>query len=135
MLFRSGLLPINPGADFTIQLHAMVLGLALLPDTFDSDIIDSTRIWLDGEPGVITNRVLVTHTDPASGLTWVAVSYDDSGEETGVAARMIGRANLLDGMLLSAGEDDPRIEEELGLLRENLNLLRAIHQELGVLAY
>jgi hypothetical protein len=130
-----GLLPINPGADFTIQLHAMVLGLALLPDTFDSDIIDSTRIWLDGEPGVITNRVLVTHTDPASGLTWVAVSYDDSGEETGVAARMIGRANLLDGMLLSAGEDGPRIEEELGLLRENLNLLRAIHQELGVLAY
>ncbi|MEE2829099.1 MAG: zinc-dependent metalloprotease [Myxococcota bacterium] len=154
-----GALPINPNADFTIQLHAMVLGLALLPDTFDSAIIDSTRIWLEGSgDGVMTVRPLVTHTDPESGLTWVAVSYADSGQEVGVAARMVERANnlvaLLDAAAAgddddsagddddSAGDEDPvdeeelaRIDQELRLLRENLNLLRAIHEELGVLAY
>ena len=161
-----GAVPIDPNAGFTIQLHSMVLGLVLLPDTFDSDIINSTRIWLDGSAEAIdTTHDTVTHTDPASGLTWRAISYlDGDGVETGIAARMITRANLLQERLGvepigddddsagddddSAGDDDdsaggpdldPTLEAaialELDLQQENLNLLRAIHLELGWLDY
>jgi hypothetical protein len=154
-----GAVPINPAADFTLQLHTMVLALALLPDTFDSSLINSTRIWLDGSVDEIsTTREVVSHNDPASGLTWEAVSYPE-GEgqdvvETGIAARMIGRANRLvslqeaaqttiDG--LDPGNDAGEIADlestiaalrlELDLHRENLNVLRAIHMELGVLDF
>ncbi len=159
-----GSVPIDPNAGFTIQLHAMVLGLVLLPDSFDSDVINSTRIWLDGSAEAInTTLPTVTHTDPASGLTWIAVSYPGAeGEETGIAARMIQRANLLEqrwtdasGTLgddddsADAGDDDdssgPPVDPdeelaaaialELDQQRENLNLLRAIHLELGWLDY
>ena len=147
-----GAVPIDPNAGFTIQLHSMVLGLVLLPDTFDSDIINSTRIWLDGSAEAIdTTHDTVTHTDPASGLTWRAISYvDGDGVETGIAARMITRANLLQERLgvESQGDDDdsaggpdldPTLEAaialELDLQQENLNLLRAIHLELGWLDY
>jgi hypothetical protein len=133
-----GATPIDPNAGFTIQLHSMVLGLVLLPDTFDSDIINSTRIWLDGSAEAInTTNPTVTHTDPESGLTWVAISYmDGEGVETGIAARMIARADLLEQRLASASDDlAPTIALELDQQRENLNLLRAIHVELGWLDY
>jgi hypothetical protein len=166
----AGALPINPNADFTIQFHTMVMGLTLLPDTFDSQIIDSTRIWLDGGfDQVMTDRPTVEHYDPDSGLSWVAISYIDEDEvEQGVSARMIDRANHLQEMMCelggetgddddSAGDDDDSamddddddgldcetldhetvdlVTEELRLLRENLNLLRAIHIELGALDF
>ncbi len=135
-----GAVAIDPNADFTIQLHSMVLGLVLLPDTFDSDIINSTRIWLDGSAEAISTTLdTVIHTDPASGLTWVAVSYPGANsEETGIAARMIARANLLQQRLTDGGLDETlaaAIALELDLQQENLNLLRAIHIELGWLDY
>jgi len=134
-----GGVPIDPNAGFTIQLHTMLLGLALLPDTFDSDFIDSTRLWLDGDNAPVTDRPIITHADPDSGLSWASISYeDDEGVEEGIASRMLIRANayatLLESGTLSEQETG-RVEEELGLQRENLNLMRAIHMELGVLSY
>jgi hypothetical protein len=104
----AGALPINPNADFTIQLHTMVMGLALLPDTFESEIIDLTRIWLEGGyDQVMTDNPTAEHMDPDSGLTWVAIRYiDEDGFEQGVAARMIDRANHLQYMLGEL-DDDP----------------------------
>ena len=182
-----GALPINPNADFTIQFHTMVMALALLPDTFESEIIDSSRIWLVGSGDEIeTVLPTVLHTDPDSGLTYEAISYPDADtdEERGVAARLILRANHLQWLLEedvpsgargddddsagddddSAGDDDDSgpaddddaaddddddddsaplldedeaalVGEELRLLRENLNLLLAIHDELGSLDF
>ncbi len=155
----SGAVSIDPNAGFTIQLYTMLLGLTLLPDTYDSNIIDSTRIWLDGSADAITTVLpTVSHTDPSSGLTWRAVSYLDlGGVEEGIAARMILRANAMSEYLgeevpslgddddSAAGDDDdsaapvPSDAEEmrvrLRLHRENLNLLRAIHRELGSLDF
>jgi len=158
----AGALPINPNADFTIQFHTMVMGLALLPDTFESEIIDSTRLWVAGASDEVSSVLpVLAHIDTDSGLTYEAISYlDEGGSERGVAARMILRANHLQSLLGvpddgggddddSAGDDDDsagdentldpetaaRVAEDLRLLRENLNLLRAIHQELGSLDF
>ena len=106
----AGALPINPNADFTIQFHTMVMGLALLPDTFESEIIDSTRIWLDGAVDEVASVLpIVSHVDESSGLTYEAISYLDDSAERGVAARMIIRANHLQSLLApepDAGDDD-----------------------------
>jgi hypothetical protein len=144
---------VDPNAAFSLQLHCMVLGLALLPDTFQSEIIDSTRIWLDGASDAIgTENPTVSHTDEQSGLTWVAVSYpDEDGEEKGVAARMVARANnlaaelgTLQELAAESGDEEEAAEAaeaaedvalSLALHRENLNLLRAIHLELGALDF
>ena len=158
----AGGVSIDPNAGFTIQLYTMLLGLTLLPDTYDSNIIDSTRIWLDGSSDTITTVLpTVSHTDPVSGLTWRAVSYlNVGGIEEGIAARMIVRANAMSAYLGeelpevgddddSAGDDDDSaaasptdppddaaaISERLRLHRENLNLLRAIHMQLGMLDF
>ena len=151
--------PINPAADFTLQLHTIVLALTLLPDTFDSSLINSTRIWLDGSGDEIeTTRPVVAHNDPDTGLTYEAASYiEGEGEdavETGIAARMVGRANRLVSLidhalaaieLLDPTADAEEIAEleanvaalrlELSLHRENLNLLRAVHLELGMIDF
>lgn len=159
----AGAVPIDPNAGFTIQLYTMLLGLSLLPDTYDSNIIDSTRIWLDGSADEISTQLpVVRHEDPASGLVWEAVSYrNEGGVEEGIAARMIERANAMSSYLgeelLSTGDDDDSagddddsagedasfeepadavaVGERLRLHRENLNLLRAIHRQLGMLDF
>jgi hypothetical protein len=111
-----GALPINPNADFTIQFHTMVMGLALLPDTFESEIIDSTRIWVVGASDAVGSVLpTVTHVDPDSGLTYEAISYlDDDGDERGVAARMIGRANALQTVLGEQLPDDGGDDDDSG---------------------
>ncbi|MBJ94792.1 MAG: hypothetical protein CMP23_10025 [Rickettsiales bacterium] len=160
VVLPQGAVHIDPNAGFTIQLYTMLLGLALLPDTYDSNIIDSTRIWLDGAADEIAPELpVVRHVDPVSGLVWEAVSYrNEGGEERGIAARMIERANAMSAYLGeqlpaagddddSAGDDDDsagsftapddaaEIAERLRLHRENLNLLRAIHVQLGMLDF
>jgi hypothetical protein len=136
-------LPVDPNDGFTIQFHTMVLALALLPDTYDSKIIDSTRVWYDGSgEGIDSSAPTVQHRDELSGVVWVAVSTVEEGEEQGIAARMIGRANALKQALeLEQEEDAPdgalvaSLTEQLRLQRENLNLLRAVHLELGGLDF
>ncbi len=158
VVMPAGAVSIDPNAGFTIQLYTMLLGLTLLPDTYDSTIIDSTRIWLDGDNGIITQLPTASHTDPVSGLTWRAVSYlNEGGIEEGIAARMIARANAMSEYLgeeipglgddddSAAGDDDDsaaavpedaaEITVRLRLHRENLNLLRAIHMQLGMLDF
>ena len=137
-------LPVDPNAGFTIQFHTMVMALALLPDTYDSGIIDSTRIWYDGSgEGIDPSASSVSHRDELSGIVWVAVSMtNEEGAEEGIAARMIGRANALkEASELEQEEDTPdaalvaSLDEQLRLQRENLNLLRAVHLELGGLDF
>jgi hypothetical protein len=130
-----------------------------LPDTFDSGLINSMRIWLDGGVAEIeTTRDVVSHNDPDAGLTWEAASYVEGvghdAVETGIAARMIGRANRLVDLqdaneatiatldptndaaqIASLETDNASLGLELDLHRENLNVLRAIHLELGTLDF
>ncbi|MFO0712049.1 MAG: zinc-dependent metalloprotease [Sandaracinus sp.] len=90
--------PMAPNVGFSVQLFASVLGMSFLPQTYDQDFLNRSRIWVVGaneqiqvEPGTPT----VEYTDPASGLRYVAVSYPDGTRETGVGAQMLQHAEAL----------------------------------------
>jgi len=92
--------PIDPDIGFSIELYATVLGMAYIPQTYDQDFLNRSRIWVEGgaeEVHIDPAHTLVTFTDAVSGLTYHAVSYPDAtGNETGVGAQMLLHAQRLD---------------------------------------
>ncbi len=87
---------VDPKLGFTLQLWMTVLGNALIPATYDQAFSNSSRLWLAGNGQAITSTLpTVTFDDPYSGKTFTAVSYKVGILETGLAARMISRANEL----------------------------------------
>jgi hypothetical protein len=113
--------PISPSVGFSIQLYAAVLGMSLLPQTYDQDFLNRARIWLEGgveavEPAPGTP--VVEFIDPRSGNHYRAVSYPDaSGRESGVGAQMLLHAEAL----RSAGAT-----AELRRFVDNVNLVRRL---------
>lgn len=91
--------PIDPNASFSIQLYAAVYGMAYIPQTYDQNFLNRSRIFVRGGAEEVTlapGTPTVEFTDPASGLTYVAVSYPATdGHETGVGAAMLTHANDL----------------------------------------
>ena len=81
------------------------------------------------------SRPTVTFTDPDSGFTYVAVSYEDeAGEERGVGADMVNHAALLleranDSTLSVASQQ--RAEQELDSYIDALDLLLRLSWRLG----
>lgn len=92
--------PISPNVGFSVQLFASVLGMSFLPQTYDQDFLNRSRIWLVGateaidvEPGTPT----VEYAYRPRGVRYVAVSYPEpGGRETGVGARMLLHARDLE---------------------------------------
>lgn len=111
--------PITPNVGFSVQLFATVLGMSYLPQTYDQDFLNRSRIWIVGaneavgvEPGVPTVEFL----DTRSGLRYVAVSYPDgAGRETGVGAQMLTHATALETAGSSA--DLRRFVDNIDLVR------------------
>ncbi len=93
--------PLDPNASFSIQLFGAAYGMAMIPETFDQTFAHSSRIFVRGGPDGVdvspdSGLDLVEFTDPGSGLTYVAASYeDDEGRETGVGAQMLMHAKAL----------------------------------------
>jgi hypothetical protein len=121
--------PVDPNAGFTIQLYAAAFGMALVPMTYDHAFLDRSRVWLrGGVEGVAIDPAVpvVEFTDTRSGKTYVARSYPrgTDGRETGIAALMIQRANVL----AAAGPDGAT---ELDDLVDTLDVVRALTWELG----
>lgn len=97
--------PLDPNASFSIQLFAAVLGMVYIPQTYDQDFLNESRVFVEGGPESVVldpDRPRVSFTDPGSGLTYVAASYRDEGQERGVGAQILDRANLL----LARSEDE-----------------------------
>lgn len=112
--------PVDPQLDFSVQLWMASLGNALLPATFDATYSDSARLWLEGNGAQISPTLpTVTYSDPHSGKTYKAVSYLNGAVETGIAARMIARANELKGLL------DPMDPATTAALRSYVELLES----------
>ena len=93
----AGSLPVDPQLGYSLQFYAGLLGVALLPRTFDTSFIDSARIWVTGASDAITpTGPKVCFNDPSSKKEYCAASYPDaSNKETGVGAAMLLRANAL----------------------------------------
>jgi hypothetical protein len=121
--------PVDPKLGFTLQLWMTVLGNALIPATYDQTFSNSSRLWLAGNGQAITTTLpTVTFEDPLSGKTFVAVSYRQGILETGIAARMISRANELRNRL---NPMDPATTEALKQYVELLESQRAVSEVYG----
>ena len=118
--------PVDPYLGFTVQLWMASLGVALIPATYDFEFQDSARVWIAGTGNAYTTLLpTVAYQDPWSGKQYVAISYKDGVIETGIAARMIARANELKGML---DPQDPYVEQELRGYVQLLESLRSIDE-------
>ncbi len=112
--------PLDPNASFSIQLFAATYGMAMIPETFDRTYFQQSRIWVaEGAEAIGVTGPTVEFTDPATGLTYYAASFEDAttGDELGPAARMIIHAQQLE----ANGAD-----AELAQYMDNLNLVRRL---------
>ncbi|MBM4378860.1 MAG: zinc-dependent metalloprotease, partial [Deltaproteobacteria bacterium] len=116
-----GVAPVDPQVGFTVQLYLGALGHAYIPGGWEGAFTDSARLWLDGSDGALTPALpTVSFEDPVSGKTYVAVSYKSGILETGIAARMVSRANELKGLL------DPADPSTPAALRAYVQLMEAM---------
>ena len=124
--------PLAPNASFSIQLFAAVFGMSMIPETYDQDYLNRSRIWVRGgaeEIEVDPSMTLIEYTDSGSGLTYVAVSYEDErGVEHGVGAQLLRRAQALQTRALGGSE---YAASELVRFTDNLDLVRLLTWELG----
>jgi hypothetical protein len=118
--------PIDPNASFSIQLYAAVYGMAYIPQTYDQNFLNRSRIFARGgaeELELAPGTPIVEFTDAASGIVYVAVSYPAAdGHETGVGAAMLNHANELAARGATA---------ELRSYLDNIDLIRSLTWELG----
>ncbi len=92
--------PVDPDIGFSIELYASVLGMSYIPQTYNQDFLNRSRIWVDGgaeHVDIDPSHTVLHYTDAVSGLTYNAVSYPDAGgNETGVGAQMLLHAHRLE---------------------------------------
>ncbi|MBI3185432.1 MAG: zinc-dependent metalloprotease [Myxococcales bacterium] len=123
---KSGEVPVDPQVGFSVQLYAATFGVALISATFDQTFADSSRVWLQGNGQQITTTLpTVTFSDGKSGKTYVAISYKNGVIETGVAARMIARANELQ-TLATTPPGDPYAAAALQSYVQLLDAMRSL---------
>lgn len=122
--------PVDPNASFTVQMYAAVLSMGLIPETFDRDFQNRSRIFLEGgaeSVGLAPGTPTVRFTDPRSGLTYVAVSYMDGPRETGVGAELLTRANaLLAATGVGTAAERAAATAELNDFVQNVDLVRRL---------
>ncbi len=95
--------PIDPAADFTVQLYFSLLGQANFMGNYDRDFIEEAQIWVDGtwKAPNMPAEATVSFLDPQSGMTYGALN-----KTGGAGAAMIAHANLLLSRSLSCDSDD-----------------------------
>ncbi len=136
--------PVEPGLNnFTLRLYSALFGLAYLPAGFDPRFIDSTAVFLEGEPvakqhasvpGVLEHRF----EDPIGGKVYLSYTnnYGKFGSiKISAAVSLIDRAQELAELWYDAtGAERMALEEQLADIRETLDLLRELYQYYGAAA-
>lgn len=93
---------VQPGDGWLIRYAAGLFGNSLLQAGFDHTFLDRARIYEEGTGNAVTpppGTDVVSFTDPRSGVIWSAWRYPaDDGVELGAGARLLDRANHLDGL-------------------------------------
>jgi hypothetical protein len=117
----NGALPIDPQSGFSVQLFAGVLGMALIPGVWDQSFVDYSRVYVDGDQGgssaSIVNRVTYTQPAEMGGKTYYAPSYIVNGQEMGLGARMLNRANKV----MAQGDTATLLKYQ-----QNIDLMRSL---------
>jgi hypothetical protein len=93
---------IDPMLGYRIKVPAMIMMLLYQPIDSSMDLVNRTRVWVDGsaESIKIPDAERVTFFDPVDGLEWTAKSFGAEtlkGKvvDTGIGARMLQHANEL----------------------------------------
>jgi len=98
--------------------------VALIPASFDQTFVDQSRIFLQGSGQAIdTTRPTVTFTYFRSGRTYVANSYRQGTVETGIAARMLLRAQELAALVVPT---DPATAQALEDYVQIIEVMRVL---------
>lgn len=108
--------PIDPAADFTVQLYFSLLGQANFMSNYDHDFTDEAQIWVAGTwkaPDLPKGGV--THfTDPNNGLSYGALATKNGAGAAMIAHanKLVSRSNLCDPGPKNGpdGNDDARTE-------------------------
>jgi hypothetical protein len=93
---------VDPMLGFNTQVPAMILTMFYQPIDSNMELVNRTRIWVEGGPEGVTvpDDQKVVFYDPADGLTWGASKFgtetiDGKTVQIGIGARMIKHANDL----------------------------------------
>jgi len=117
-------LPLDPQVGFSVELWAAALGVALIPASFDQTFVDQSRIFLQGSGQAIdTTRPTVTFNYFRSGRTYVANSFRQGAVETGIAARMLLRAQELAALVVPT---DPATAQALEDYVQIIEVMRVL---------
>jgi hypothetical protein len=137
---------VSPNVGFTLQLAAMAYGMTLIPNTFDQDFVNRSRVFVAGSSEAVELDPLkqVSFVDERSGMTYYAGSYlrdDVKGMEgtvleTGPGAAMINHAKSLQARIdaaVTAGEPEAAAawRAKLHDYLDNLDILRYLGHGLG----
>jgi hypothetical protein len=137
---------VSPNVGFTLQLSAMAYGMTLIPNTFDQDFVNRSRVFVAGSSEAITldPAKIVTFVDDRSGMTYYAGSYmrdDVKGMEgtlleTGPGAAMINYALALqkratDAETAGQGPAAAKWRAKLYDYVDNLDIQRFLSNRLG----
>jgi len=115
---------VQPAAYWLVQFNAGLFGKALLSAGYDRSFINRSRIYVEGTgdaPLPLPDQELVSYTDPVSGKTWTAWSFqsDDAVPvELGSSARIVRKALWV----AERCETEPLACEELNRISTNLDL-------------
>jgi hypothetical protein len=121
----AGANPVNPQMGYTVEFFGALLGVSMIPQTYDTGFLDSCRVWVKGSKEEITpSQTPVCFGDPFGGKSFCAMTKKVSGLQTGIGAAMIARANTLEAEYNA----DPTPETKLRLQQyiDLLELMRAI---------
>ncbi len=131
--------PVSPNISFSVQLYAAVFGMAYIPQTYNQDFLNSSRVWVDGgaEEISVGTAPTVSFHDVDSGITYRAASYLDGTLEGGVGASLLSYANTLSTKAMGADlirgtmDDDAKAREALRTFVDNIDLVRRLTWQLG----
>jgi len=120
-----GSYPVNPQMGYSVQFFAGLLGVGLIPWTFDTSFTDSCRVWVKGGSEAITpTKTPVCFNDPFSNKSYCAMDQTKNGKQAGIGAAMIAQANAL----ANTYQTSKKATDKLALLQyiDSLDLMRSI---------
>lgn len=120
---------LDPSIGYNLRSYLQSVAFARLAAPLRGVLLDSMRVVVVGSSDdFTTTSPTVTFADPNSGKTYRALSRIRSGQEVGIGARMLGRANALlaiqQDMMLPVDQRVAAAQELAAWVRE-LEMLRA----------